>query len=211
MAFDGKVINRPSDAGGERAVAEALTLFYYGVHAPALPSRFLSPNADGVDDTQAFSYKLVRQSNVTATLNGPGDAVVTLDSGTRAPGNYRFTWTGAGQPEGAWTFRVTADDDQGRRSTADRQFALNNTLGFLATRSSRRRVTATFRLARPARVALRIETPSGAIVRTLPGRSLPSGTATVSWRGSPGRYLFSVTATSDVGAVELASPFRLRS
>jgi hypothetical protein len=211
MAFDGKVLNRPSDSGGERAVAEALTLFYYGVHAPALPSRFLSPNADGVDDTQTFSYKLVRQSNVTATLNGPAGAVVTLDSGAKAPGNYRFTWTGAGQPEGAWTFRVIADDDQGRRSTADRQFALNNTLGFLATRSSRRRVTATFRLARPARVALRIETPGGAIVRTLPGRSLPSGNATVSWRGGPGRYLFSVTATSDVGAVELASPFRLRS
>ena len=211
MAFDGKVLNRPSDRGGERAVAEALTLFYYGVHAPALASRFLSPNADGVDDSQAFAYKLVRQSNVTATLNGPGGAVVTLDSGARAPGRYRFGWTGTGQPEGAWTFRVVADDGQGRRSTADRQFALNNTLGFLATSSSRRRVTASFKLARPARVALRIETPSGVIVRTLPGRSLPSGTATVSWRGRPGRYLFSVTATTDVGAVELASPFRLRS
>jgi hypothetical protein len=211
MAFDGKLLNRPSDRGGERSVAEALTLFYYGAYAPALASRFLSPNADGVDDTQAFSYKLVRPSNVTATLNGPGGAVVTLDSGARAPGTYRFNWTGAGQPEGSWTFRVVADDDQGRRSTADRQFALNNTLGFLSTRSSHRRVTASFRLARPARVALRIETPSGAIVRTLPGRSLPSGNATISWRGRPGRYLFSVTATSDVGAVELASPFRLRS
>jgi flagellar hook assembly protein FlgD len=210
MAFDGRLLNRPSDPGGERAVAEALTLFYFGVYAPALPSRVLSPNADGVDETQTFAYKLVRPSNVTATLNGPGGAVVPIDSGARNPGVYRFNWNGAGQPEGAWTFRVTADDDLGRRSTADRQFSLNNTLGFLSTRTSRRLLVASFRLARPARVALRIETPGGAIVRTLPGRSLPAGDVSVNWRGRPGRYVFSVTATSGAGAVELATPFRLR-
>lgn len=210
MAFDGKLLNRPSDRGGERAVAEALTLFYYGVYAPALTSRVLSPNADGVDDTESLSYKLVRRSTVTATLNGPGGVVVPLDSGARAPGVYRFSWNGAGQPEGAWTFRVIADDDLGRHSVAERQFTYNNTLGFLSTRSSGRRVTASFKLARPARVALRIETPAGLIIRTLPGRSLPQGDATVSWRGRPGSYLFSVTATADVGAVELAAPFRLR-
>src|SRR5205807_8860958 len=59
LAFDGKLLNRPSDRGGERAVAEALTLFYYGVYEPVLPARVLSPNADGVDDTQTFAYKLV--------------------------------------------------------------------------------------------------------------------------------------------------------
>src|SRR3982751_3037556 len=80
MAFDGKLLNRPSDPGGERPVAEALTLFYYGGSPPALPGRVLSPNADGVDDTQSFAYKLVRASNVTTTLNGPGGAVVPLDS-----------------------------------------------------------------------------------------------------------------------------------
>jgi hypothetical protein len=210
MAFDGKLLNRPSDPGGERSVAEALTLFYYGVYAPALPSRVLSPNADGVDDMQTFAYKLVRPSTVSATLSGPGGAVVSLDAGARAPGVYRFNWNGAGQAEGAWTFRAIADDDLGRHSVADRQFALNNTLGFLAARTSHRRVTATFKLARPARVALRIETPAGGIVRTLPGKSLPAGDATISWRGRPGSYVFSVTATSDVGAVELAAPFRLR-
>ena len=71
MAFDGKLLNRPSDPGGERAVAEALTLFYYGVYAPVPPARVLSPNDDGVDDTQTFTYKLVRPSTVTATLAGP--------------------------------------------------------------------------------------------------------------------------------------------
>jgi hypothetical protein len=210
MAFDGKLLNRPSDPGGERSVAEALTLFYYGVFAPALPSRVLSPNADGVDETQTFAYKLVRPSTVTATLNGPGGAVVPIDSGARDPGLYRFNWNGVGQPEGAWTFRVTADDDLGRRSVADRQFSLNNTLGFLSTRTNRRRLVASFKLARPARVALRIETTGGAIVRTLPGRSVAQGDVSVTWRGRPGRYVFSVTATSSAGAVELAAPFRLR-
>jgi flagellar hook assembly protein FlgD len=210
MAFDGQLLNRPSDPGGERAVAEALTLFYYGVYAPVLPSRFLSPNADGVDDTQTFAYKLVRPSTVTATLNGPGGVVIPLDSGSKAPGVYRFNWDGAGQPEGPWTFRAVADDDLARRSTAERQFSLNNTLGFLSARASHRRVTASFKLARSARVALRIETPGGAIVKTLPGRSLPQGDAAISWRGRPGSYVFSVTATSGAGAVELAAPFRLR-
>jgi hypothetical protein len=210
MAFDGKLLNRPSDPGGERAVAEALTLFYYGVYAPALPARVLSPNADGVDDTQTFAYKLVRPSTVTATLTGPGGVVVPLDSGARAAGSYKFDWTGAGQPEGAWTFRTVADDDLGRHSVADRQFGLNNTLGFVTAAASHRRVTGTFKLARPARISLRIETPGGGIVKTLATRSLAAGDGSISWRGRPGSYVFSATATNEVGAVELTVPFRLR-
>jgi hypothetical protein len=210
MAFDGKLLNRPSDPGGERAVAEALTLFYYGVYEPALPARVLSPNADGVDDAQVFSYKLVRPSTVTASLLGPGGVVVPLDSGSKGPGLYKFNWTGAGQPEGAWTFRTIADDDLGRHSTADRQFGLNNTLGFLAASASHRRFTGSFKLARPARVALRVETPGGGIVKTLATRSLPAGAGTISWSGRPGSYVFSATATNDVGAVELTAKFRLR-
>ena len=210
MAFDGKLLNRPSDPGGERPVAEALTLFYYGVYAPALPARVLSPNADGVDDTQTFSYKLVRPSTVTATLTGPGGIAIPLDSGSRAPGTYKFDWSGVGQPEGNWTFRAVADDDLGRHSVADRQFALNDTLGFVVASASHRRVTGTFKLAQPARVALRVETPGGGIVKTLATRSLAAGSGAISWRGRPGSYVFSVTATNEVGAVELTTPFRLR-
>jgi len=210
MAFDGKLLNRPSDPGGERAVAEALTLFYYGVYQPALPARVLSPNADGVDDTQALAYKLVRPATISATLTGPGGVTIPIDAGSKPAGLYKFNWTGTGQPEGTWTFRVVADDDQGRHSTADRQFSLNNTLGFVKTVASRRRVTGSFTLAQPARVALRIETPSGGIVKTLATRSLPAGAGSISWRGRPGRYVFSATATNEAGAVELTAPFRLR-
>ena len=41
MAFDGKLLSRPSDSGRERAVADALGLFYYGVYAPPLASKVL--------------------------------------------------------------------------------------------------------------------------------------------------------------------------
>jgi hypothetical protein len=163
-----------------------------------------------VDDTQTFAYKLVRPSTVTATLTGPGGIVIPLDSGSRTPGNYKFDWTGAGQPEGAWTFRAVADDDLGRHSVADRQFALNNTLGFVTASASQRQVTGTFKLARPARVVLRIETPGGGIVKTLATRSFPAGDGSVSWLGGPGSYVFSATATNEVGAVELTAPFRLQ-
>src|SRR5204863_9742352 len=78
LAFDGKLLNRPSDRGGERAVAEALAVFYYGVYAPPLASKVVAPNA-----SLPVSYKLVRPSTVTATMNGPSGAVVPLDSGSR--------------------------------------------------------------------------------------------------------------------------------
>jgi hypothetical protein len=214
MAFDGKLLNRPSDPGGERAVAEALLVFYYGVYVPATDP-VLSPNGDGAFDSETFSYKLVRPSTVSASLIGPGGASIPLDSGQRAPGVYRFTWAGkdpAGAPaaEGKWTFSVAASDDQGRRSTAERQFSLNTTLGYVTTQPNGRTVTATFRLARPARIATRVETPGGVIVRTLPGRSLDAGTFTTSWRGPAGRYVLSVSATNETGVVEQTVPFILR-
>jgi exopolysaccharide biosynthesis protein len=215
MAFDGKLLNRPSDPGGERPVAEALLVFYYGVYVPALTDPVLSPNGDGAADTEAFSYKLVRPASVSASLVGPGGAAIPLDSGARGAGTYKFTWGGTnadGSPaaEGKWTFSVASSDDQGRQSAAERQFSLNTTLGFVSARVSGRRMTATFKLARSARIATRIETPGGVIVRSLPGRSLDAGTAATSWRGRPGRYVLSVTATNDVGAVEQTAPFTLR-
>jgi hypothetical protein len=68
----------------------------------------------------------------------------------------------------------------------------------------------TFKLARSARIATRIETPAGAIIRTLPARSLDAGTFTTSWRGRPGKYVLSVTATNDTGTVEQTAAFTLR-
>ncbi len=214
MAFDGKLLNRPSDRGGERAVAEALLVFYYGVFVPQ-PDPVLSPNADRSDDTQALSYKVVRPSTVTARLTGPGGVSITLDAGDKGPGTYRFGWAGTntdGSPaaEGKWTFSVDATDDRGQQSDADRQFTLNKTLGFVTATAGGRRLAASFKLVRPARVTVRVETPGGAIVRTLSTRSLDTGAAAASWTGPAGRYILSVTATNDLGAVEQTASFTLR-
>ena len=71
LAFDGKLLNRPSDRGGERPVSNALQLVYYGVYAPP-PEPVISPNGDGVAEQQReLSYKVVRPSNVTAPWSRP--------------------------------------------------------------------------------------------------------------------------------------------
>jgi hypothetical protein len=119
MAFDGKLLNRPPDRGREHGVADALALFYYGVYAPPLANKVVSPTA-----SLTLTYKLVRPSTVTATVNGPGGVTIPVDSGQRGAGSYNLTWNASGQPQGEWTFRVTADDDQGRHSVAERDFTV---------------------------------------------------------------------------------------
>src|SRR4029450_7221518 len=74
MAFEGTVLNSPSD-GKERAVSTALMLEYYGVYAAPPLETVVSPNGDGVAETQELSYKIVRRSTLTATLTGPDGAI----------------------------------------------------------------------------------------------------------------------------------------
>ena len=71
MAFDGALLNQPSDPGGERAVSEGLFVLYTGVVAAPPGEPVLSPNGDGAGDVQPLSYKLARPSNVTVSLIGP--------------------------------------------------------------------------------------------------------------------------------------------
>ena len=69
MAFDGSLLTQPT-TGKEQRIADALVLSYTGVYAsPVAP--VLSPNGDGVADTEALSYRLVRPATVTATLRRP--------------------------------------------------------------------------------------------------------------------------------------------
>jgi Phosphodiester glycosidase len=118
LAFDGKLLNRPS-ARGERPVGDALALNYYGVYASPLQTKAVPSNG-----SLFLTYKLVRKSKVTATTIGPDGGVVPIDSDTRPPGTYRFNWVALGRSTGEYTFRVTADDDQGRHSVAERDFTV---------------------------------------------------------------------------------------
>jgi flagellar hook assembly protein FlgD len=228
MAFDGKLINRPSDPAGERGVADGLFVFYYGVQAPALPTDVVSPNGDGIDEAQQLSYKVVRQSTVTASLIGPNGVVRQTQTGLRNPGTYTLDWNGRtaqGTPEaeGRWRWVVDAVDDRGQQSHAERAFFLNNTLGYLRVSPSRVVVRSrggalrvAFRLAHPATVTLTIRTVSGAKVQTV-RRKFRAGTASIRWNGRygsgirafSGPYVASVRAVNAFGPTSLERRFRV--
>jgi len=215
IAFDGKVLNRPSDTSGERPVGEALVIGYTGVYAPPLAPT-LSPNADGVGDVEQLTYKLVRPSTVSAKLIGPDGSTRELDAGAKAPGRYKLAWDGAGAPEGRFHWNVTATDDLGQASTDDHAFTLDDTLGFLHVGANAR--TVGFTLTRDASARVTIETRSGGILRTVAKGPSPAGPVTVRWNGRDGRgkkvrrgtYVVRVSATSELGLSQLANRVTFR-
>jgi hypothetical protein len=194
IAFDGKVLNRPSDSYGERPVGEALVIAYTGVYVPPVGAT-LSPNADGVADVEALTYKLVRPSTVSVKLIAPDGSARELDVGPKAQGRYKLAWNGAGAPEGRYHWNVTASDDQGQVSTGDRAFALDNTLGFLRVRANAR--TIGFTLTRDAAVRVTIERRTGAILRTVAKGLRRAGPVVVRWNGRDGHKKL-VRGTYDV-------------
>ena len=266
MAFDGALLDRPSAAAGEVPIADALLVSYYGAYVPPPTEDVLSPNGDGVDETQTLRYKVVRPSFVTrleasgikllhkfagtlamyrkgilayydcpistGPLEGTNNKIKTMKRqayGPRQPKTYRFDWTGKNAdgtlaPEGTWRFAVTATDDLGRTSTADRLFSLNTTLGFLNVPSTAvalrtgSTLAASFTLAHPARVQVTLERASGAVVRTVLRANLQAGPATVRWdgrdanrvRAATGRYRLRVSATNELGTVDLSRSVAVR-
>jgi hypothetical protein len=232
MAFDGKLLNRPSDPGGERPVAESLAILYTGVYAPPPAQTVVSPNGDGVDEQQQLAYKVVRPSTVTASLIGPGGVTAFTESLARQPGIYNYTWPSAakrraqGEPLGRYRWVISATDDQGQTSSVERAFWLNDTLGFMqvaprstrVTKKTRTAVVARFKLAFPARVTPSIWTPGGVLIRKLPGRNLGAGTRAIAWNGRfqngrpvyRGRYVFKVFAQNAYGPVDLDQSFIVR-
>jgi hypothetical protein len=219
VAFDGRVLNRPSDPQGERPVGEALVIGYAGVYVPA-PAANLSPNADGVGDRETLDYKAVRPSTVSAKLIAPDGSTRELDSGEKAPGRYHLTWdgtdaAGAPAPEGTYHWNVSATDDLGRASTHDRRFTLDRTLGFLRVSAGARHVD--FTLTRDATVRVTIETRFGGILRTVASGLRPAGAVTARWNGRDGRgkrvrtgtYVVHVSVTSPIGLSQLRAPLRI--
>jgi len=251
MAFDGKLLNRPSDRGGERPVADTLAVLYSGAYAPTPALPVVSPNGDGIAEQQQLSYKVVRTSNVTASLVGPGGATAFTDTGTRIPGIYSFKWPSTskkkqrgqavhtarkirgrwfrtldGEPLGRWRWIVNATDTDGQKSSVERAFWLNDTLGFIrvAPRSvklrkrTRTAVVARFKLANPARVTPSIWTTRGTLIRRLPTRNLAAGTRAIAWSGRfqngrlvyRGTYVFKIFAQNAYGPVDLNQRFVVR-
>jgi hypothetical protein len=230
MAFDGALLNKPSDPGGERAVSEGLFVLYTGVYVAPPTEGVLSPNGDAVAEVQGLAYKLVRPSNVVVSLVGPDGVERRLEEGAKTPGTYRFSWNGArpdGAPEveGRWRLSVAAVDDAGQTSTADRPFSLNRTLGSLSVSPSLLRVrpqgpvlNASFTLTRQSDVRVVVESAAGAVVAVAARVRLAPGPQTLAWNGRvsggrlahTGRYVLRVTATNELGKMDLAQPFSVR-
>ncbi len=221
IAFNGKLLTRPA-GGSEAKISDALLLSYTGVYAAPPSTLVLSPNGDGVGDLENLSYRVVRPSDVVATLAGPGGTKITLANAAQSPGLHTFTWNGRNggslAPEGQWTFTVSTTDDRNVRTAAQRTFSLDQTLSSLAVRiGGGGRATATFRLTRAANVLVQIERRNSVALATLLKGARAAGPQTVAWRGriekrpAPrGRYKVVVEATSSVGTSSLAAVFSFR-
>ncbi|HEY6834857.1 MAG TPA: phosphodiester glycosidase family protein [Gaiellaceae bacterium] len=237
LAFDGKLLNRPSDNSGERAVKETLALMYTGVYTPALSVGVISPAAGGgLPSQETLSYKVVRPSTVAAKLVGPDGSTGYQTTEAHLPGTYQLTWPSGSKSKqrrvlaqlalGRWRWVVNATDDQARQSSMERAFWVNDTLGFLrvapkAVRlraKARNRVLARFRLAHPATVVGTITTRTGVLVRRIGPSKLGAGARSLSWNGRyrsgrlayRGSYVFSVFAKNSYGPVTLTQTFGVR-
>jgi hypothetical protein len=211
LAFGGVVLNRPSD-GRERPISTAVMLQYYGVFAPPPLEQVVSPNGDGVAETQELSFKVVRPSTTTATLTAPGGTIAWQEVLDREAGTYEVAFPPVPPPppppegtpppppttplppaEGRWTLTVTALDDQGLSSTTTRRFWVNSTLASLRVAPARVVVRPTggradirWTQARAARVKVTIETAQGVVVRTVSNASLAAGEQAAVWDGRGG-------------------------
>jgi hypothetical protein len=209
LAFDGTVLNRPSE-GRERPVSTALMLLYSGVYAPPPEATVLSPNGDGVGEEQTLSYKLVRPSTTTVTLTAPDGSPAFQEATLQEAGTYEVPFPPPPLPpqpppegvpplppapqlppaEGRWTLTITSTDDQGLASSATRRFWVNSTLGYLrvAPRTlflppKGRNMTIHWTQVRAARVTVQVETMDGVLLKTVVRRPYEPGQIAVVWNG----------------------------
>jgi len=207
MAFDGTLLNRPSEP--ERPISTALLFQYTGVFVqPAVA--VVSPDGDGVADKQSLRYKVVRPSTVEVKLLRPDGTVGYQASVIRQPGRYAVAFPpvapvtpvvpsptsrgvaarSAGPAQGQWKLTVTATDDIGQSSEMTQAFLVNTTIGFLATNPSKlflpprgRDMRIKWKQTKTARVTVTVETRAGEVLRTLAKRSYTAGVRGVTWNG----------------------------
>ena len=233
LAFDGTLLNRPSDPAGERAVGSALMFMYTGVFLP-VPRPLVSPDGDGVDDAEALSFRIVRPATSTVvTLTRPDGTIAFTDSAARDPGTYPVPFppvpadgtAAVTLAEGRWTLAARSTDELGRATAMSRAFVVNTTLGFVRLEKKVLRlpprgaaIGIQWKLARPARVGVTVEAADGAVVRTFSRRLLPAGDGAVTWDGlgrgrkpvKGGRYVVRVSAVNTLGRTEQTAPLEVR-
>ena len=225
IAFDGKVLNTPSD-GAPRRVANGLFVHYYGIYAPKTAGTVLSPNGDGVGDRKALAAKLVRRSDVSLRLRRPDGSVAWSRRDTLGPGWIRHVVSNPEMPEGRWRWEVEAVDLQsGRRTGMERAFRVNKTLGHLQLSKATMRVRPgsggrlgiSVRLTRTARVEAVVLAPGGGVRRVLLRGERGPARLAWQWNGKTGSgrvveggtYSVRVTARNQLGEVQLRRSVRV--
>ncbi len=232
MAFDGTLLNRPSE-GSERAVSTALMFLYRGVFAAEPPAR-VSPNGDGVDETPGLRYRLPRPSIATVTLTAPDGSTPVATTAEQPAGTYPVPFPAGAEAgtaaltapaAGTWKLDVKAVDDLGRASSIVRTFVVDDTLGFvraprrLAVPPDGRAIRVSWRLFRPARVFVTVHDAAGRVVRRglAPTGTLEGGDHEATWDGLDaggkrlaGTFTVRVIARSTLGASRLETPITLR-
>jgi len=224
MAFDGQVLNHPSD-GGERAVADSLMVFYYGIYARRPRLSLYSPNGDGVADFQRLYAKVVRRSQIALTLLRASDGHVAWSSvATRRPGTVVKSLRRK-LADGTWRWVVSATDTKGRTSEMSRTFVANSTLGHLTLSRSILRPTRkgghlgiSFGQTREADVKVTVRTTGGRVVRHLLSDHLGARRHDLGWNVRndggrivrDGRYIVRVRAVNAIGPVALTKSVQVR-
>jgi hypothetical protein len=176
-----------------RALADVVVMSYDGLTVDPLPYR-VSANNDRVDDTASVVFRVTRPGLTKVSIArrngrparqlwqgnlGPGSARVTVD-----PRKLRFG-------DGPYVVVATQTAADGSGVTeARRKVIFDRTIGSLTARPATRKVgkrsvprlDVGFRLARPARVTVRVRTTSGRRVATLmSGRRLKAGAKRLTW------------------------------
>jgi hypothetical protein len=226
MAFNGRVLNRPSD-GTPRAVANGLFVFYYGVYVPPPALRVMSPNGDGVIDSQTLHAKVVRRSGVHVRLVRPNGTVAWRYRTRVGPGWIsRRLGPRTRMANGRWRWIADAVEiGSGRESHMERAFKVNKTLGFLALSKERMRVVvgwggrldASVSVTRPARLTVTVRNAVGVRKRGLFSGDVRRGRYSWRWDGRnddgrvvrSGRYTVNVRARNELGAVSLRKSVRV--
>ena len=224
LAFDGRVLNRPSD-GVPRPVSNALFLEYYGIYAPRVGGPPLSPNGDGVADSKLLAAKVVRHSSVELRLVRPNGTVAWRRNDVVGSGRLTRRVGTRAMREGTWRWVAEATEtESGRTSRAVRRFRVNRTLGHLrlsketvrVRRGRGGRLAVDVSLTRDARLVATVRR-GGRVVRTLARGEAAPGAKRWVWNGRnaagrvvrSGRYLVHVRASNGLGAVSLQDGVRV--
>ena len=198
MAFDGTLLNRPSDPAGERPIAESLSLFYYGVYAPELPRR--RPLAERRRRGRAADARV--QARPAVDGEREADRAGRLASARSTPARRRRSARTArsgrrrAAPEGRLALRRRRD--RRPRSHVDRRaLVLRQQHARLARGPGARRggtLRGAFTLSRTSQVRGTVldRVGRGRCGRS-PARSLPAGAQAITWNDAE-RVRFAVRA-----------------